>query len=111
MLQITKDAIYLTRGDNANIIVTIRDLNGDVYELQTGDKLVFTMKINCNTSDITLQKDITSNSTIAIEHDDTKSLPYGKYWFDVQLTTAGGDIYTVIDPHPFYLTNEVNFNV
>lgn len=110
MLEITKDHVSLTRGDNANIIVTIRDLNGDVYTLQTGDKLVFTLKINCNTQDIVIQKDITSNSTIAIEHNDTKSLPYGQYWFDVQLTTAGGDVYTVIDPHPWNITKEVNFN-
>lgn len=111
MLAITKDAIHLTRGDNADIIVTIRDLNGDIYELQTGDKLVFTMKINCNTEDVIIHKDITSDSIISILHNDTKDLPYGTYKFDVQLTTAGGYVYTVIDPHDFVIEKEVNFNV
>ena len=110
MLEITKDAIHLTRGDNANIIVTIRDAAGEVYELQSGDKLYFTMKQNCETTDVILQKNITHNSTIAIEHDDTKDLQYGVYKFDVQLKTAGGEIYTVIDPHDFYIEKEVNFN-
>ena len=104
------NTIDLTRGDTCAIIVTIYDLNGDVYEIQTGDVLLFTMKINCETQDIVVQKDITSDSIISLTHNDTKSLAYGSYVYDVQLTTAGGDVYTVIAPALFNITKEVTFN-
>ena len=111
MLNIYEDnTIDLTRGDTCAIIVTIYDLNGDEYELQTGDVLLFTMKINCETQDIVVQKDITSDSIISLTHNDTKSLAYGSYVYDVQLTTAGGDVYTVIAPALFNITKEVTFN-
>ena len=110
MLQITSNEVFLTRGDSADLQVIIYDLEGNVYELQSGDTLTFTMKYNCVTEDIIIQKDITSNSTIHIQPADTNDLAYGTYWFDVQLTKYGGDIYTVIDPHKFNITKEVTFN-
>lgn len=111
MLVITDNEVRLTRGDNADIIVQIKDLNGDTYELQEGDKLLFTMKRNCKTDIIVIQKDITSNQIISIEHNDTKDLDYGTYYFDVQCTLADGNVYTVIEPHPFIIEKEVTFNV
>lgn len=109
MLKITANEIYLTRGDSADIVVTIYDMNGDVYSLQPDDVLLFTIKRNCITDDIIIQKDITSDSTIHIIPTDTNNLDYGVFKFDVQLTMASGDIYTVIDPHDFNLTKEVTF--
>lgn len=111
MLTITNDAIHLTRGDNADIEVIIKDLEGNTYTLQEGDKLLFTIKSNCKTDDIVIQKDITSDSIITIEHNDTKDLNYGDYVFDVQCTLSDGQVYTVIEPHPFILEKEVTFNV
>ena len=106
----TDNTINLTRGDSCDIIVTIYDLNGNVYELQTGDSILFTIKINCETSDIIIQKDITEDCIISLSHNDTKSLAYGSYVYDVQLTTAGDDVYTVIAPAVFNITKEVTFN-
>lgn len=103
--------IFLTRGDNASLTVVITDDEGQTYELQSADKLLFTVKINCNTDDIVMQKDISSSSVISIVHNDTKDLVYGSYWYDVQLTTAGGDVKTVIPPKNFNITKEVTFNV
>ena len=111
MLNITNSEIKLTRGDSATILVQIKDLNGDIYNLEPGDKLLFTMKRNCNTTEIVIQKDITSDSIINITHDDTKNLDYGSYIFDVQCTLANGKVYTVIEPHLFIIENEVTFNV
>ena len=111
MLVITDNEVRLTRGDNADIIVQIKDLNGDAYTLQEGDKLLFTMKRNCKTDVIVMQKDITSDQIISIEHNDTKDLDYGTYYFDVQCTLADGNVYTVIEPHSFIIEKEVTFNV
>ena len=110
MLQITENEVFLTRGDSADLEVIVYDLEGNVYELQEGDTLVFTMKYNCITSDILIQKNITENSTIHIVPSDTNSLSYGTYQFDVQLTLANGKVYTVIAPHNFNIMKEVTFN-
>lgn len=100
--------IYLTRGDTCELVCTITDDVGTEYVLQSGDVLTFTIKVNCNTSDIIIQKVLTTN-IISLEPSDTSSLAYGAYWFDVQLTKAGGDIFTVIPPRRFNITPEVTF--
>ena len=111
MLRITNEAVILTRGDSADLVVHIYDMSGTEYVLQPGDVLVFTMKINCMSDVIIIQKDISSDSTIHLVPDDTNLLSYGDYVFDVQLTTAGGDVYTVIPPHAFIISKEVTFHV
>ena len=112
MLNIDSDKnIYLTRGDNANITVVITDMEGTTYVPQEGDKILFTVKINCETEDIIMQKNISVSEVISIMHNDTKDLKYGSYWYDVQVTTSGGGVYTVIGPNRFNLVKEVTFNV
>lgn len=109
MLYVDNENVFLTRGDSCDLIVTIHDISGAIYEMQAGDILTFTIKVNCNTEDIIIQKEISSN-IITLTPADTEKLAYGAYWYDVQLTTAGGDIYTVIPPHRFNITPEVTFN-
>ena len=109
MLQITNDEVILTRGDSADIILNITDANGDAYTPAETDVIKFTMKKNCETTDIILQKTLV-NSIISIEPADTADLNYGTYYFDVQLETAGGDVYTVVSPHKFIIDKEVTFN-
>lgn len=109
MLVITNEEVILTRGDSADIIVNITDANGDVYTPAEGDVIKFTLKKNCETSDIIIQKTLV-NSIISLQPADTEDLPYGTYYFDVQLTTAGADVYTVVSPHRFIIDKEVTFN-
>ncbi len=109
MLVITDDEVILTRGDSADINVKITDANGDIYTLAEGDVIKFTLKKNCETSDIIIQKTLV-NSIISLQPADTEDLSYGTYYFDVQLTTAGADVYTVVSPHRFIIDKEVTFN-
>lgn len=109
MLVITNDEVILTRGDSADIIVNITDANGDIYTPDVTDVIKFTLKKNCETSDIIIQKTLV-NSVISLLPADTKDLPYGTYYFDVQLSTAAGDVYTVVSPHRFIIDKEVTFN-
>lgn len=98
----------MTRGDTETLKITVfRD--DEEYTLQEGDKLVFTLKQNTYTKNILLQKLFVDNE-IRIEHEDTKDLNYGTYYFDVQLTFANGDVQTVIKPSKFILTDEVNYD-
>ena len=110
MLKITTDKVYLTRGDNADILVKIYDEDKTEYELQPGDTLTFTLKNNCETTTVLIQKDCSSDSMIHLTPSDTNGLKYGIYNFDVQLTLANGKVYTVIPPHDFEITKEVTFN-
>jgi hypothetical protein len=110
MLKITTDKVYLTRGDNADILVKIYNEDKTEYVLQPGDTLTFTLKNNCETSTVLIQKNCTSDSKIHIVPADTESLAYGTYYFDVVLVTATSKVYTVIPPHEFIISKEVTFN-
>lgn len=101
--------ITLTRGDSASISVSLKNPDGTDYNLQSGDMLMFTVKHNCITEDIIIQKDISSDCIINLIPTDTNTLLYGVYFYDVQLTKANGAVNTVIPPRDFILDKEVTF--
>ncbi|MBO7734447.1 MAG: hypothetical protein J6S67_17915 [Methanobrevibacter sp.] len=101
--------ITLTRGDSASISVGLKNPDGSAYTLQTGDVLFFTVKYNCITEDIIIQKDISTDAIINIIPSDTAALLYGEYFYDVQLTKANGEVNTVIPPRDFIVAKEVTF--
>lgn len=109
MLKITNNNIMLTRGDSAMLTLNVKDDSGVTYDYSS-DLTQFTVKRNCVTTDIVLQKTFTG-TTITILPSDTKDLNYQDLKYDVQIITSGGAVYTVIPPHDFILTDEVNFNV
>ena len=101
--------ITLTRGDSASISVALKNPDGTDYNLQSGDELLFTVKYNCITEDIIIQKDISTDTIINLIPSDTKDLLYGEYFYDVQLTRANGSVNTVIPPRDFIVAKEVTF--
>lgn len=109
MLEITNNNIKLTRGDTAVLNLSVTDAAGDTYDYSS-DLTQFTVKRNCVTEDIVLQKTFNGTS-IELEPSDTNNLNYGIYRFDVKVITPEDKVYTVIEDHDFVLTNEVNFNV
>lgn len=109
MLRLTGSDIQLTRGDNATFNIEI-NINGSSsnYQRVDGDKLTFTLKKSYNSSSVLVQKDI-EGMIINLEPSDTSDLKYGTYWYDVQLTTNEGQVYTVIGPSRFEIREEVTF--
>lgn len=101
--------ITLTRGDSASISVALKNPDGTDYILQSGDELLFTVKYNCITEDIIIQKDISTDGIINLVPSDTAALLYDIYFYDVQLTKANGDVNTVIPPRDFIVAKEVTF--
>ena len=101
--------VTLTRGDSASISVALKNPDGSDYTLQSGDVLLFTVKYNCITEDIIIQKDISSDGIINLIPADTNNLLYDVYFYDVQLTRANGDVNTVIPPRDFIVAKEVTF--
>lgn len=104
------NAIKLTRGDTAHLSVPIiDDILETEYEPKTGDVFRFTVKKSYKSDEIAFQKVSTGSCRFHILPADTKDLPFGKYEYDVELTTEGGDVYTVIEPVTFELTKEVTW--
>lgn len=101
--------IRFIRGDTQVFSLNITDGDGLPYELQPTDKLVFTVKKSIYNDDIVLQKIIDKSMILNIAHDDTATLPFGEYVYDVQLT-QGSIVTTVIPPSPFVLEGEVNYD-
>lgn len=109
MLKIMKDGtIQLTRGDTARIRVSVtNEIDGEEYIVQSDDTLVLSIKKTVNDAEVLLKKVLKGENTFHIEPKDTAKMKFGHYKYDVQLTTAGGDVYTVIAPTTFEIMAEV----
>lgn len=108
MLYIDDKTIKLTRGDTARLTVPIVNLaNNGEYTMESGDILYFTVKKTAKDTDFLFQKSVTGSNSIHIRPEDTANLSFGKYKYDVQLTTATGDVYTVIEPSTFEVMEEI----
>lgn len=104
----SENNITLTRGDTAILTLTVTK-NGADYDY-SDDLTQFTVKRNTITEEIIIQKTFTGSSII-IDPDDTKDLYYQDLVYDVQLITPNNEVFTVITPKQFIISNEVNFNV
>lgn len=105
MLYVEGNTIRLTRGDTAFLTVPITAA-GEEYTMQSGDTLVMSVKKTVNDAEYSFQK-VADGNVIHILPDDTKTLPFGKYKYDLQLNTADGDVYTLIDVDTFEIMAEV----
>lgn len=108
MLNINGSDIQLTRGDTAYIGLSITHDDGTPYTRVEGDRLLFTVKKSYNSDYEFLEKEL-SDMAITIAPEDTQEMDYGNYWYDVELTTADGAVFTVIGPARFILREEVSF--
>lgn len=109
MLNILNGAIHLTRGDTARLTVDVVNLSGEQYELKTSDVLTLTVKKTVYDTQPIFQKVLEGKNTFLINPSDTENMTFKKYVYDVQLTMANGDVYTIIEPHPFEILSEVTY--
>lgn len=113
MFKIYEDnSIELIRGDSAEFdieVILVVDEDTDEqepYVIEAGDVLVFTVKKSPYDSAYAIQK---TGDQITLDPDDTKNLPFGLYWYDVQLTHDGDVVDTIIPPTVFRLLKEVTW--
>ena len=110
VLIVDKDnTIQLTRGDTARysigqIVKTITNTN---YTPTADDTVTMTIKKTALQADPFVQLIVPGGEVFHIKPEDTKEMAFGKYVYDVQLTTADGDVYTIIPPTTFDLLKEV----
>jgi hypothetical protein len=106
MLNIKKGVITLTRGDSAVLKLDLKTTDGESYAMQSGDSLLLTLKTSPDVAEILMQKKI-NNMEFIINPEDTSSLAFGIYYYDIQLTTADGYIYTVCQCNKWIVAEEV----
>ena len=94
MIEIEEHDITHTRGDTAILIFSFTD-KGAAYELQAGDKAVFSVKAAFDSKEYLIHKELVGNKLV-LQPDDTAKLEAGKYVYDIQITRANGDVYTPI---------------
>lgn len=94
--------IHITRGDTGYFTFTpyVVDSSGErsIYQPQPGDSIRFAMKKKLSDRyAILLTKEVpTDTFTMKLEPEDTNQFKFGTYCYDVQLTTALGDVDTYI---------------
>ena len=108
MLYIDEDQnIELTRGDTGLFTISLVDQNGAEYIPQVGDSVRFAMSKSYG-KDVILNKSIPIDTlTLELEPTDTKSLDFGKYVYDIEVTDSQGRVSTVIMGN-LTLTKEVH---
>lgn len=100
---VTDTTIELTRGDSFSTYVTLEG-----YEPTEGDRIRFAMKKSYKDVEPVLVKEVPTDTMIlSLRPADTKELAFGRYVYDMELTTAGGDVFTFITKGLFILTEEV----
>lgn len=105
MIKVSKGDISIVRGDTGPIHITILNSDQTEHELQTGDIVTFTVRED-PLSDILIQK---QGQDIIILPEDTSSLEFGQYCYDVQLTMNDGTVDTIIPMKTFTILEEVTY--
>ena len=110
VLRVDKDnTIHLTRGDTARfsigrIVNTVTNTN---YTPTAEDTVTMTIKKTVLQADPFVQIIVPGGEVLHIKPEDTKAMAFGKYVYDIQITMADGDVYTIIPPATFELLKEV----
>jgi hypothetical protein len=105
MLKISGNKISLTRGDSAYITLSIDD-----YELNDGDVVRVQVRDIPNTGELLVEGDVDVSGEEIVWHIypyQTSNLEVKTYYWDAQLETSNGDIFTFIPASPFKLLDEV----
>ncbi len=105
MLSTESNEIRITKGDSMSVEVELRNHDGSFYEMKEGDKIVFSVKRRLmDKYEVLLEKEGLPFEFTAEE----TSLPTGKYFYDVVLTSRAGYKTTVIEPSLFEVTPVVH---
>ncbi len=105
--------LVLYQGNSVYITVLLADIiNDSSYQLATGDKLIFGVKRNKNSSSFVIKKTLTSADefdgqyTFSFTPEDMNIFPC-RYYYDVGLQFADGGFETVVHPSRFRVIGTV----
>ena len=100
--------IQATKGDTIIMPFVVINNDGSIYQVQNGDVINFGMKKNYEDAECIIEKTIDNETLkLVLEHDDTKGLEVGSYYYDIQITEAEGNIVHTFISGIINITNEV----
>lgn len=103
--------IEVVRGTTNIFNITVTNAEDGIYELLSGEKLLFGVKKNPEKEvDPIISKTVTAITdgvyVVTIDPEDTASLAFGKYFYDVGLE-SGSKFYNIIEASPFFVQPNV----
>ena len=109
MFKINGNKITLTRGDSFYAVVSlIESTTGHAYTPEEGDVVKFGMKKSPFDTACLITKTLPNDTLLLyLSPEDTASLQFGAYVYDIEITFANGDKQTFINNEPFTLAVEV----
>ncbi len=88
--------ILLTRGNSFSRAFTIKN-NGTIYTPTAEDTIGFTLKKAYTDQDALITKSIDpADLKLELDPADTSGLSFGDYVYNIEITTADGDVHTII---------------
>lgn len=100
--------VSLTRGDSFSTPVELVNDDGTPYEMQEGDALRFKMTDVPGGTVLIVKQIPSSTLQLQLDPSDTSALPFGNYFFDIELTRANGLVDTVLPEGQFNITAEAD---
>lgn len=111
MISIKGTTITMNRSDSVFITVTVRDAQGNIYDLQENDELLFSAKRKATDTSYAISPKPLVGNVLEITTEDTENLAFGTYTYDVRLVTtrADGTKYstTIIKPSPLIIEESI----
>lgn len=105
MVKVTENQIFLTKGDSAELEITIMD--GDQEYDYSNDEVKFGVKKNFADKDCIIEKTVDENGKVSLEPEDTADLDVGTYFYDLKVVTADNAVCTVIAAAQFVIGHSV----
>ncbi len=110
--KIPKIDIRLPRNRLFEACISVLDIKGKKYKLQSGESLIFGVKFNAESTDYDIQKvltsaDATEGGYLLVLSTQEMNIASGRYCYDIALRTADGDLVQVIDISTFEVTESV----
>lgn len=102
MFKIKGDNIYHTRGDSGGFTIELKDENGEEISEYTA---VMSVKRKLRDDEYLFQA-LVRDGACNILPEDTRNLPFGDYFYDIQVTTKDGAVQT-IGPFEYHLMADV----
>lgn len=108
MYKIQGTTITMTRGDTLRADIQIKNRDRTIYTPTENDVIKFAVKQNYTDTEELITKYIQPDEMLLeIEPEDTETLPFGKYVYDIELTTEDGTVDTFISKAIINICEEV----
>lgn len=107
MFKTENNAIYINRGNYGKLTVPLQSITGAAYTLGTGEKLVLIVRKTASDSKELIHFE-SPVQYFEFEYNDTASLDFGTYSYDITLVRADNRISTIVEPTDF-VVGEANY--